>query len=250
VVERSMYFGSTPTRLWKGGHASAGAPVPGTSWYFAEGATGSFFDTYILLSNATALPTNVTLTYLLDNGSTVVSHKTIPANQRLTVSVEGEDPLLTSAAFSTTVTADQPIVAERSMYWVGDPGPWREGHNSVGLTAPGTKWLLAEGRVGGPLEYQTYILLGNPSTTTAATVTITYLKTDGTTVTGTYIVPPTSRFNVFVNGLVPALSNESFGSVIAVTNNVPIFVERSLYWNSGGVIWAGGTNATATRLLP
>ena len=99
-----------------------------------------------------------------------------------------------------------------------------------------------------PLEYQTYILLGNPSTTTAANVTITYLKTDGTTVTGTYTVPPTSRFNVFVNGMVPGLVNESFGSVITVTNGVPIFVERSLYWNAGGVIWAGGTNAMATRL--
>ena len=41
------------------------------------------------LGNVIALPTNVTLTYLLDNGTTVVSHKTIPANQRLTVSVEG-----------------------------------------------------------------------------------------------------------------------------------------------------------------
>jgi hypothetical protein len=29
---------------------------------------------------------------------------------------------------------------------------------------------------------------------------------------------------------------------------VSIFVERSLYWNAENVIWAGGTNATATRL--
>jgi hypothetical protein len=48
--------------------------------------------------------------------------------------------------------------------------------------------------------------------------------------------------------MVPTLSNESFGSVVAVTNGVPIFVERSLYWNAGGVIWAGGTKAMATRL--
>jgi hypothetical protein len=79
-------------------------------------------------------------------------------------------------------------------------------------------------------------------------VTITYLRTDGTTVAKTYVVPPTSRYNVFVNGLVPELVDESFGSTITVTNSVPIFVERSLYWNSGGIVWAGGTNATATRL--
>jgi subtilisin-like proprotein convertase family protein/BarA-like signal transduction histidine kinase len=248
VVERSMYFGDTPTRIFAGGHASAGAPDPSLSWYFAEGATGAFFDTYILLGNPGATPANVTLTYLLDSGITVTGHKTVAPNSRLTVGVEGEDAQLANAAFSTQVASDVPIIAERSMYWVGDPLPWTEGHNSVGVTAPGTKWLLAEGRVGGSLGYQTYILLGNPSTTTAANVTITYLKTDGSVVTKNYVVAPTSRYNVFVNGVVPELQDESFGATIAVTNSVQIFVERSLYWNSGGIVWAGGTNATATRL--
>jgi hypothetical protein len=61
-------------------------------------------------------------------------------------------------------------------------------------------------------------------------------------------VPPTSRANVFVNADVPALQNESFGAVIEVTNDVGIVVERSMYWNAEGVVWAGGTNVTATRL--
>jgi hypothetical protein len=125
--------------------------------------------------------------------------------------------------------------------------PWTEGHNSTGVTAPGPRWLLAEGRVGGPLAHQTYILLGNPSTT-AAEVTITYLKTDGSVVVKAYVVPPTSRVNVFVNDAVPELQDEAFGASVAVTNDVSIFVERSLYWNADGVIWAGGTNATAARM--
>jgi hypothetical protein len=33
-----------------------------------------------------------------------------------------------------------------------------------------------------------------------------------------------------------------------VTNGVPIFIERALYWNAEGVVWAGGTNVTGTRL--
>jgi subtilisin-like proprotein convertase family protein len=247
VAERSMYFGDTPTRLFAGGHASAGVPDPGLAWYFAEGATGSFFDTFILMSNPGASPAHVAMTYLLDDGSTVTTNKTIAGNARLTVAAEEEDPKLASASFSTRVTSDLPIVAERSMYWAGDPPPWTEGHNSAGITAPGQKWVLAEGRVGGPLAYQTYILLGNPSGT-AANVTITYLRTDGTVVTANYVVPPTSRYNVFVNGVVPDLQNESFGAMVTVTNGVDIFVERSLYWNSGGIVWAGGTNATATRL--
>jgi hypothetical protein len=37
-----------------------------------------------------------------------------------------------------------------------------------------------------------------------------------------------------------------FGTVIDSTQ--PIVVERSLYSNVGAVIWAAGSNATATRL--
>lgn len=133
------------------------------------------------------------------------------------------------------------------MYWVGEPKPWTEGHDSLGVAEPGTKWLLAEGRVGGPLAHQTYILLGNPSTTTAD-VTITYLRNDGTTATSHHLVPGTSRLNVLVNDQVPALHDEAFGAKIEVTNSVGIVVERSMYWNAGGVVWAGGTNVTATRL--
>ena len=173
--------------------------------------------------------------------------KTVPAHGRLTVNVEADAPALASAAFATQLTSDVPIVAERAMYWVGDPAPWTESHDSLGIVAPGTKWLLAEGRVGGPQAYQTYILLGNPSAT-PADVTITYLRSDGTTTTSHHLVPGRSRVNVLVNGQVPALQNEAFGAKVEVTNGVGIVVERSIYWNAGGVVWAGGTNVTATRL--
>jgi hypothetical protein len=45
---------------------------------------------------------------------------------------------------------------------------------------------------------------------------------------------------------VPELSNEGFGALI--TADQPIFVERSMYSDAGGVTWAAGTVATATRL--
>ncbi len=74
---------------------------------------------------------------------------------------------------------------------------------------------------------------------------------NGTVVTKSFTVGPTSRVNVAVSGAgsdVPELANESFGAVIDATQ--PIAVERSLYSNVGGVTWAAGTNATATRLSP
>jgi hypothetical protein len=33
-------------------------------------------------------------------------------------------------------------------------------------------------------------------------------------------------------------------------NFQPIAVEKAMYWNADGVIWAAGTNVTATRLPP
>jgi subtilisin-like proprotein convertase family protein len=246
LAERAMYFGTTATRLFAGGHASTGAPDAETRWLFAEGATGPFFDTYILLANPGTAPASVTLRYMLTNGTTVAEQRTIRPRARLTVDVESADPRLASAVFATEVTSDVPIVAERSMYWVGEPGPWTEAHSSVGVTEPGTKWLLAEGRMGGPLGMQTFILLANPSTSTAD-VRITFLRADGTTVVRTCVVAPGSRTTVYA-GDVPELANQSFGALVEATNGVGIVVERSMYWSSGGTLWAGGTNVTAARV--
>jgi autotransporter-associated beta strand protein len=247
MVERSMYFASTPSRLWSGGHESAGVTKASPRWFLAEGATGSFFDTFILLSNPNATPAAVTMQYLLDSGDTISVQKTIPANARLTVNIKAEeDRRLRNAAVSTVVTSDVPIIAERSMYWPTAVRPWGEGHNSFGVVEAGTRWALAEGRIGGPRKFNTFILLANPQAT-PADVTVTFLRDSGAPVTKTFKVPAASRFNINVSD-VSELRDESFGVTIEVSNNVPIVVERSMYWNSDGVFWSGGTNATGIRL--
>ncbi len=50
------------------------------------------------------------------------------------------------------------------------------------------------------------------------------------------------------NAIVPEMHDESFGTLIEVTNGVPIAAERSMYWDAQGVFWSGGTNATGMRL--
>ena len=64
----------------------------------------------------------------------------------------------------------------------------------------------------------------------------------------THVVPATSRHNVHVREDAPELAEASFGALVEVTNGVGIVVERSMYWNSGGVVWAAGTNSAATRI--
>ena len=80
-------------------------------------------------------------------------------------------------------------------------------------------------------------------------MTLTFLRVNGTTVTKVVNVAPTSRATVSISGAgsdVPELVDEHFGVAIASTQ--PIAVERSLYSSVNGVMWAAGTNATATRL--
>jgi autotransporter-associated beta strand protein len=245
VAERAMYFGTNP--LWKGGHESTGATTPSASWFLAEGATGPFFETFVLIANPGGATATGTITYLPSIGVPVSRPFTVPAAGRLTINIEGEDPSLANAAVATQVTADQPVIVERAQYWP-DPAPlWYEAHNSFGVTSLGQKWGLAEGRQGGLAGYQTYVLLANPGDM-AAQVTITFLRENGAPFDKTFIVQARSRFNVDMGpgALVPELVDERFGALIV--SDRPIAVERAMYSNAGGQIWAAGTNATATPL--
>ena len=244
AAERAMYFGSP---VFNGGHESAGATRPSTDWFLAEGATGSFFTTFVLLSNPNATPASVTMTYFREGGGTITRTRTMPAASRLTVNVALEDPLLAATSVATRVTSDVPVVAERSMYWPFDAASWQEAHNAFGVTGTAQRWALAEGRVGGPFAFQTFVLVANPGTT-AANVTLAFLRTTGAPITKTATVPAGGRLTLTTGpgSMVPELANESFGVVLA--SDQPVFAERALYSNTSTVFWAAGSAATATAL--
>jgi hypothetical protein len=256
AAERAMYFGAPPDVLFKAGHESAGVNGPSRSWLLPEGATGPFFETFILLANPNPTQSIATLTFLSDSAPPVVRSVTIAANGRQTVNLEALSPPapeLANAAVATQVLATLPIIVERAQYWPFSPPQWYEAHNSFGLTTTATRWGLAEGRVGNPANlppagYQTFILLANPGST-AATVTIRFLRRNGTTLPRIFSVAPNRRVNVSVAGPgshVPELADETFGAEI--TSDQPIAVERAMYGNAGGQVFAAGSNATATRL--
>jgi autotransporter-associated beta strand protein len=245
VAERAMYFGLEP--LWTAGHESAGVIAPATTWFLAEGATGPFFETFILLANPNASPADTTVRFLPASGAPIVKQVSVPANGRVTLNIEPQDESLANAAVATEVSSPLPIVVERAQYWP-DPAPqWYEAHNSFGVTETALKWGLAEGRAGEAAGYQTYVLLANP-TANAASVTITFLRESGAPIVKQFTVNPSSRLNVAIGSGsdVPELTNERFGALIEST--VPIAVERALYANFGSQVWGAGTNATATRL--
>jgi Zn-dependent metalloprotease len=249
IVERAMYL-SGHGRFFDAGHESAGVTAPATSWFLAEGATGPFFDLFVLLANPSTLPARVRATYLLPSGQTLTREYDVAPQSRFNIWVDREDPALADTAVSTTVDSLNrvPIIVERAMWW-GDGGGWYEAHNSPGATATGTSWGLAEGEVGGTRNAATYVLIANTSRE-EATVRARLFFEDGTTAERSFGVAAHCRFNVDVGAEFPEARDRRFGAVIDSLGDPParIVVERAMYWSVGSDFWAAGGNALATRL--
>lgn len=253
IVERAMYR-SNQGRTFNAGHASMGVTAPATEWFLAEGATGPFFDMFVLIANPTPTDAQVTMRYLTIDGTTYSRRLVAPANARSGIWVDQEQfpgvpglPLA-NAAVSTTVTSSNgvPLVVERAMWWPGDSSTWHEAHNSAGATVTGTRWAVAEGEVGGARGHETYLLIANTSPS-AGSATVTLLFEDGTSLARTYALPASSRTNVAVGPhFGTAVTGRRFGAVIESTGTTPaqIVVERAMYSGS----FAAGTNALATKL--
>lgn len=250
VAERAMYFDTA--QPFAAGHASAGVTAPSTRWFLAEGATGSFFDLYVLVANPGADPAPIRATYLLPTGETVTRTYLVAARSRLTISVEQEDPRLADTPVSTIVESVDavPIIVERAMWWPGPTGAtWHEAHNSPGVTSAGVVWALAEGEEGGVRAAQTYILVANTSSFEGQ-ASVTLLFEDGSTAERVVPLLPNSRTNVPIGSMFPEAAGRRFGALVTSLGEQPaaIVVERAIYTDAGGVTWAAGTNAVATRI--
>jgi hypothetical protein len=86
---------------------------------------------------------------------------------------------------------------------------------------------------------------------TAGRATVTLYFEDGTSTAKTYDLLPRSRTNVNVGAdFGAAVTGKRFGAIVESTGETPaqIVVERAMYSDAGGVTWAAGTNAQATKL--
>jgi hypothetical protein len=243
LVERAMYFRGVHGG-YEGGHGASAVAAGARSWFLAEGSTGDFFETFILINNPNTSSVNATIQYLTPSGVARTEARTLPANSRTTIPVDAL-PGLGATDFSCSITATGDIIVERSMYWPGVPGPWYGGHNSVGITTLRTRWALAEGEVGGSDGADSFILLANPGTA-SANVTLTFLRSSGAPIQVTRTVAAGSRTTVQASTVAGLGSGERFG--VVVESNRAIAVERSMYWNYQGNPWTSGTNEMGTPL--
>jgi hypothetical protein len=91
--------------------------------------------------------------------------------------------------------------------------------------------------------------LANPNAAQAE-VQVSFLKAGVRGPVRTFVLPPTSRHNVWVNDVFPELGEGLFSAEVRVLNYQPIVVEKAMYWNAGTEIWAAGTGVVATPLPP
>ena len=259
LVERAMYL-TLPGQAFGAGHASAGVTSPGARWILAEGATGAYFDLFLLVANPTDRATRIRVSYLLPSGEVLTKDHDVAASSRFNIWVDHEElpagsqrfPLADTPVSTIVESLDGvPIIVERAMWW---PGPafaptWIEAHNSPGATSGGTLWALGDGEVGGPSQVETYVLVANVSAW-AGLAKVTLLFDDETTATKYVPIAAYSRSNVAIGAEFPEAAGRRFGVTVESIGGPPpaIVVERAMYSNAGGTPWAAGTNALATRL--
>jgi hypothetical protein len=249
IVERAMYA-SAPGEPFRAGHGGGAVTAPATRWFLAEGATGTFFDTFVLISNPGTTAADVRLTYLLPTGETFNTNRSVGPQNRLTLNVAEQDPRLADTPVSVIVesTNMQPVVVERAMWW---PKPlWYEAHIVAGATETGTRWALADGQVGSEpglsRHVDTYILIANTSAT-AGSATVTLFLEGGGQLEFQLTLPANSRVNFPATDYFSPGPAWRFGALVE-SNGVPIVVERAMYTTANGITWTAGTASLGTRL--
>jgi len=211
VAERAMFGNSGQ---WA--HDSIGVSSLQKDWYLAEGCTAAGFETWVLVQNPNDKAAKVSLTYMTSRGAVTGPSVTIAARSRKTFEVART--VSNEYNVSTKVTSDLPVVAERSMY--GNNRTWA--HDSVGVSAPGKTWYLAEGCT--LREIETWVLVQNPNAARAA-IFITYMTPSGPKEGPSVYVSANSRMTFNVADAVNLCSDVS----TKVTSDSNVVVERAMY---------------------
>lgn len=249
IVERAMYL-SRPGSFFAAGHESAGVQAPAERWYLAEGATGAYFDTFLLVLNPTSSPAQIQVDYLLPSGAPVVKSYVVGPQRRATIWVDTQDARLADSGFGAVVqsTNGVPVVVERSMWWPG--GNWQEAHGARASQYTSRRWVLAEGETGGAFAAQTFVLISNVSTV-SATINVTLLFENGPAVTRSLSLGAMSRYALNVPDLFPEAPGKRYSTLVESVGagGAQLVVEQAIYSTpQGGTPWGAGAAASGTPL--
>ncbi len=217
AVDRYMSWTGQGART-RGAHSSIGVTGPAKRWYLPEGSSKWGFECWLLIQNPNPALAKCAITYMIEGAPPVTVNKEVPGNGRRSFFM-ADDIGFNDA--SVMVESNVPVIPERAMY----RNNRREGHDSIGTTAPATDYFLAEGTSG--YGFTTYVLVQNPGKS-EANVTITYMTPEGPVPQPPFTMPPKSRKTIRVNDVLPG---KDFSTQVHA--NVPIIAERAMYWDNG-----------------
>jgi hypothetical protein len=236
LVERPLYLKDQNTG-YTGSADVVGVAQPQGNWYFAEGYVSStFHEDYIVSNPSTSTSAAVTFTFFQGGGTPKTAQLTLGPGQQQILDVG----TLLQGNNSALVSATGPILAERVMSFKYTGPVGTQGGSSIpgasdvlGAATPSSLFYFAEGYTGG--QFAEYLTIENPDPANTATVTVTFLPSNGgAPVVKVYAIPPNSRFTLFTNGVI---SNQSFSMI--VESNVPVVAERPMYFAYNGTQTGG-----------
>ena len=256
VVERPLYFRTSVAgvaSLVQGGSSVQGV-TPATSWYYADGSTGTnnapSQENLILANpdvNSSGASATVTITYALPGGVTRVVNVSVPAKSQLVENVNTD--VGASSLVAMKVVSTIPIVSERQQFFNNRAlVPIPTGVDVVGVT-PGssslpTVYSFAEGHLGN--NFAEAITLFNPNNTPASAAVTFFVTRGGTRFLSqvTVNIPAMSASQVNANNFlfVPANSQGALPEDTSIvvqslpTNGgtgptLPVVAERGLFFN-------------------
>ena len=218
-------------------------PLPPEHWCLPAGGTkigGLDFETYILIANPGNQNAPIEVHFLGPAGQIASIDRTVGPRSRMTVKMNdyvGND----KEAVSTIVTSlnGVPIICERAMYWSPGGAHWGGGHNTVGIRQAEKQWYLAEGATH---IFDQFIHVLNPDEGQTANVQVVFSDQNGVLKTLTKQLPPRTNWTVDVKGEVGSRTQVA----TYVSSDVSIAVDRTMYWDGGGVKWIDGHASVGT----
>jgi hypothetical protein len=249
IAERLLYVKDNIANAggWTtGAIMNVGAPSSGTDWLFAEGYTGTGFQEYYKLANfgTTAATANVRLEYT--NGDTQTVPVTVPALGFSQFDVNNANahpgtcvpaPCQVTGSVSAEITSNQPIVAERLMYFHFGPNHISGTTDVVGARASSTTYAFAEGYTNSP--FVEFITLQNPTGTNETALVTFYTPTHSYQEQVTVVAHSRQTINVNADLLKQGASGAVSTLVQAQGTGALLVVERPQYF-----IYNGGQGGT------
>jgi pro-kumamolisin-like protein len=239
IAERSMYFTFTGAGLHiPGGTDVLGATSLQTQFEFGYLDTTAKHATYLTVLNPHSITMTATVDYFTAaGGSPIVVTHSVPPNARGTILVNNDVPAGTYSAIVELSSSDPGHdwgFVERPMYFV-DATTGKTGATDVfGTWVSLNSWYFAEGYTNS--NFSERYILSNPEGfmfTATAQATVTFLKSDGTTVSVNVTINPGAQVVINANSV---LGNGVNNSAVVTSSGFGILAERVMSFQYTGPV--------------